>query len=188
MNTEERQSLYRLISQFWPHAKLLKDAAMRTAWGKVLEKFPADAVKERVLELAATSKYPPDLADITAALTPVTLTLKQQSLGATVPLPSGVHKMPTPADLAQTQKLREAVEEMGGHCPVFHKAVFEDGEHGTCGEILCRHVPQDCPPDCRRLACWDGCPDKDKFTLQRKEVRREQPSNIDMVHGIQGQR
>lgn len=70
MDYPRRQKLYQLMAQFWPNSRLTKDPAMRTAWGQVLEKFPYDDVKSRVLDLAATSKYPPDLADLTAPLVP----------------------------------------------------------------------------------------------------------------------
>lgn len=70
MDYPQRQKLYQLMAQYWPHSRLAKDASTRTAWGRVLEKFPYDDVKNRVLELAATSKYPPDLADLTATLVP----------------------------------------------------------------------------------------------------------------------
>lgn len=168
MNINERKSLYRLISQFWPNAKLLKDATMRTAWGKVLVNFPADAVKKRILELAATSKYPPDLAELTAGLAPAALTHKQQILGATAPLPAGAHLAPTQQELEQTRKLQEDLEKMGGVCPVLHKASSE-GERGSCGEIFRRHIPQDCPPDCRVLAYWGSCERKDRYTQGKED-------------------
>ncbi len=72
MNHHERQKIYGLLSQYYPNARQLKDKKTLTAWGFALERFPYDAVKKAVIDYAISNKYFPDLADITAGLTPVT--------------------------------------------------------------------------------------------------------------------
>lgn len=70
MNTAERQKIYTLLAQYFPNAKQLKDKTTLTAWGLALERFPYADVKTAVVNYAITNKFFPDLADITAGLTP----------------------------------------------------------------------------------------------------------------------
>ena len=70
MDVKERQKIYDLLSQYFPHARQVKDPKTRTAWGLALAQFPYEAVKNAVVAYAISNKYFPDLADITGALAP----------------------------------------------------------------------------------------------------------------------
>lgn len=112
MDYTQRKKLYQLMAQFWPNSRLTKDPAMRTAWGKVLEKYQYEDVKSRVLGLAATSKYPPDLADLTAPLVPPTADCAMGAAGIQ-PTPPGQADRRTREDM---ERLRQWWKEGGRQC------------------------------------------------------------------------
>lgn len=78
MDRTERERIYALLGKFYPNAKQLKDSATLTAYGLVLEKYTYEDVKAAVLGHVATSKFFPDISDLTANLAPITSEVAQK--------------------------------------------------------------------------------------------------------------
>lgn len=68
MKLEERQKIYALLARYYPNAKQLKNPAVLTAWGYILERLSYSDVKKAVIAYAARNKFFPDVADITSDL------------------------------------------------------------------------------------------------------------------------
>lgn len=132
MTGEEVRKVFSLMEQYWPNAKPVREPLRRKAWGTVLERYGFEEVRGRVFDLAATSKYCPDLSEFTEGLAqegPARLTGGQ---GATKPMPRNAHRPATPFDREQQAELVSLRATAGGPCPILAKAA------GTIGETFAR--------------------------------------------------
>ena len=59
------EKLFRLLSQYYPSAKQLRDPKVQLAWVLALKPFPYDDIKAAAIEYAGRGKYFPDIADLT---------------------------------------------------------------------------------------------------------------------------
>lgn len=177
MNREERQKIYRLLSQFYPDAKQLAHPETRTAWGLVLENYTYGDVKARVLEYASRSIYFPKLADITRNLTP-----------EETPTPVEPHTAPpaskyTEEWLSRVDALKQQEAALGGPCQLrkLWDADRSAGENMMEGLFLRRHYPEACA-GCRRLAVSGDCSER----LMARRIDRER-ENCLILRGHSGE-
>ena len=132
MTRDERQKIYRLLSQYYPNAKQLQSRETLTAYGLVLERFPYADVKNAVIRHAATCKFFPDMAELVGGLQMVQ------------PPEEG------PEDGELSYLLRKAFEKSWYLCHVLRD---HGSEGGTFGELVARYVPQACAGCPRQLRC-----------------------------------
>lgn len=64
----ELDKFFVLYQQFWPKQEI--SANKRLAWGLALEPYKYEEVKAAAVQHARKFKFPPDIAELTAGLTP----------------------------------------------------------------------------------------------------------------------
>lgn len=142
MKKSEARQIFRLLEAYWPRAKQLTNAGTLTAWWRVLEKLPYEDVRASVEAYAATHKYFPDVADVTAAIYP-------QEAAAPRRKPLRAH----------IEKLRELSPEP---CPIL---AAHEGDGGPVGAIMRAH----CPEECGGCARAEDCYWRDKLRKEREQ-------------------
>ena len=167
MNGEERRKIFELLAQYYPNAKQLKDRQAMTAWRYALERFTYADVKNAVVDYALSHKYFPDVADITANLSPSAPAADAGS----VEIPS------------DNEWVRRYVARDGGPCLILRRHMFDAHDapgSGFTGVILRSFCPEECV-GCGRL--------NNSSCSVREDILREQARcPILKKHGAEGAR
>ena len=134
MTRDERQKIYRLLSQYYPNARQLQSRETLTAYGLVLAKFTYADVKNAVIRHAANCKFFPDVAELVAGL-PMEGPPEDEPEVPTGPMDDWVDR---------------AYEKPWELCHVLR----DHGHEGlTFGAIVRRYVPRGCVSCQRKRRC-----------------------------------
>ena len=134
MTRDERQKIYRLLSQYYPNARQLQSRETLTAYGLVLAKFTYADVKDAVIRHAANCKFFPDVSELVAGLTMEEPTEDEPEV-PTGPLDAWV-------DRAYTK-----------HWDLCHVIRDHGHEGGTFGSLVAKYVPGACIRCFRKQRC-----------------------------------
>ena len=74
MSNDEFTKIWTLMTSLWPAAAAKKNKINLAVWKKGLADFTMQDVSDRVMSYAKSSKFFPDLADITKGLEPIRVT------------------------------------------------------------------------------------------------------------------
>lgn len=134
MTKDERQKIYKLLSNFYPNAKQLQDRETLTAYGLVLQRFSYNDVKEAVLQHVMRCSYFPNVKELVGDLTPE----------------------PTKADGGSDyNRYIDYVSERQPPWYLCHVLRDHSGEGLLAGEMFDRYVPGSCVGCPRCANCYE---------------------------------
>ena len=139
MEKKKVEDLFSFLSKVYPKAKEFSDKDNVLAWSYVLEPFDYKTIRAKASAWARNHDYPPRVSELTAGLS----------------APAG--EEPNQSGRKAHQGMEKYCEEIdaeferkGGACHLLRDY------HGTVGEIINEHYPDDCG-ECRRREI-SGCP------------------------------